>query len=239
MYVTFLSKTLEQSLTTANFLDITITKDHSGLLQTNHYCKSTDSHNYLMYSSEHPRHVLNGIPYSQFLQVCRICSIESEFLENCFMLSSHFIRRGYPKNLVLNALERASKLDQESILNKDYLTKSSEDGALMVNNTTDTTLNKFNNEDINKRFFCIVTHNPQNPPIRDIVSKNWQILGKSSGTRHLVENTVVFGFRRNENLSDSLVRASTRTTSEKTKHIHKSPCKRPKSCRYCPKLNLT
>ena len=84
--------TLDKSNETANFLDLTITKDSSGNLQTNLYCKPTDSHNYLLYSSEHPRHVLKGIPYSQFLRVRRICSLDSEFFQNCFMLSSHFIR---------------------------------------------------------------------------------------------------------------------------------------------------
>ena len=115
--------TLEQSLETANFLDIKINKDNTGCLQTNLYYKPTDSHNYLMYSSEHPRHVLNGRPYSQFLRLRRLCSLESEFFENCFILSSHFIRRGYPKNLILNALKRASKLDLETILNNNYLKK--------------------------------------------------------------------------------------------------------------------
>ena len=71
------------------------------------------------------------------------------------------------------------------------------------------------------------------------MSKNWQILGKSSGTRHLVDNTVIFGLRRNKNLSDSLVRASTRTIHDQTKHIESAPCKRPNSCRYCPRLNLS
>ena len=89
--------TREQSLSTANFLDITISKEDLGHIQTNLYCKPTDSHNYLMYCSEHPRHVLKGIPYSQFLRVRRICSIENEFFENCFMLSSYFLWRGYPK----------------------------------------------------------------------------------------------------------------------------------------------
>ena len=117
--------TLDKSLNSADFLDIIITKDDEGCIQTNLYCKPTDSHNYLLYSSEHPRHVLKGIPYSQFLRLRRICSIESEFLENCFMLSSHFIPRGYPKNLVMNALKRAQDLNRNELLNKDHLKKSS------------------------------------------------------------------------------------------------------------------
>ena len=228
---------LEKSTEYANFLDITISTDPSGHLQTNLYCKPTDSHNYLMYSSEHPRHVLKGIPFLQFLRVRRICSTDSDFFQNCFMLSSHFIRRGYPKNLVLTALERASNLDRNDILNKDFLRKSIADGQLTPNNTSQHN-DTVGQKDVTKRFFCITTHNPLNPPIRDIVSKNCQILGKSSGTRHLVDYTVTFGLRLNKNLSDSLVRASTHTVLDKSKHIDKAPCKRPKTCRYRPKLNL-
>ena len=71
------------------------------------------------------------------------------------------------------------------------------------------------------------------------MSKNWQILGKSSGTRKLIDSTLVFGLRRNKNLSDSLVRASTRTPSDKPKHIDNAPCKRSKNCRYLSRLNLS
>ena len=59
--------------------------------------------------------------------------------------------------------------------------------------------------------------------------------------RHLYrnENICESALRHNKNLSDSLVRASTRTMTEKSKRIDKAPCKRPKTCRYCPKLNLS
>ena len=58
--------TLEHSLTELNFLDVKVLTSRSGKIETTLYCKPTDSHNYLLYSSEHPRHVLKGIPYSQF-----------------------------------------------------------------------------------------------------------------------------------------------------------------------------
>ena len=58
--------TLEHSYFNVNFLDVTV------------FCKPTDSQNYLLYSSKHPRHVLNGIPYSQFLRVRRVCSNHSD-----------------------------------------------------------------------------------------------------------------------------------------------------------------
>ena len=46
--------TVETSLIRINFLDITITHENDLSVSTNLYCKPTDRHNYLLYSSEHP-----------------------------------------------------------------------------------------------------------------------------------------------------------------------------------------
>ena len=45
------------------------------------YHKPTDSHSYLLYSSSHPSHVKNSIPFSQFLRLRRLCSDDSDFSE--------------------------------------------------------------------------------------------------------------------------------------------------------------
>ena len=46
---------LKSSLDTINFLDITVNKKRDGSLSNTLYSKSTDSHNYLLYSSEYPK----------------------------------------------------------------------------------------------------------------------------------------------------------------------------------------
>ena len=54
-----------------------------------HY-KPTDSHSYLLYSSSHPSHVKNSIPYSRFLRLRRLCSKSEEmcqFSKNVAILS--------------------------------------------------------------------------------------------------------------------------------------------------------
>ena len=61
--------TTESSTSHVNFLDITVSINNNREIVTSLYTKPTDSHNYLLYSSEHPRHLLRGIPYSQFLRV--------------------------------------------------------------------------------------------------------------------------------------------------------------------------
>ena len=107
--------TIETSSKSINFLDTTVKKEENGSLSTTLYCKPTDSHNYLLYSSEHPRHILNGIPFSQMLQVRRICTKNEDFLINALMLTSHFIRRGCPTHLIITALKLALKLNREDI----------------------------------------------------------------------------------------------------------------------------
>ena len=210
--------TLEISCLKINFLDITITKETDGHMSTNLYCKPTDSHNYLLYSSEHPRHLLNGIPYSQFIRVKRLCTKPEDFRLNALMLITHFIRRGYPKTLVQKALDRADIQNREDLLNKE-------------------TLKQPINPSMPQKFYCVTTHNPANPPIKEIITSNWDILGKTKTSRLLLESDIVFGLRRNKNLSDHLVRASTSTKQNDEKLVDTRPCKRPASCRYCPKLN--
>ena len=62
-----LKYTWEISDTSLAFLDIKISIEGKGLCTSVHY-KPTNSHSYLFYSSSHPSHVKNTIPYSQFLE---------------------------------------------------------------------------------------------------------------------------------------------------------------------------
>ena len=64
--------------TSLAFLDIKGSIEGDGLCTSVHY-KPTDSHSYLLYSSSHPSHAKNSIPYSQFLRLRRLCSDDSDF----------------------------------------------------------------------------------------------------------------------------------------------------------------
>ena len=50
------------------------TQRQQGKLHTSLYTKPTDSHLYLHYSSFHPKHQKQSLPYSQALRLRRICS---------------------------------------------------------------------------------------------------------------------------------------------------------------------
>ena len=166
--------TCEHSVQSVDILDITIQLSGNNPLKTTLLCKPTDTHNFLLYSSEHPRHLLNGIPYSQLLRVRKICSDLSEFKKNAMMLCSHFIRQGYPKHLVKSAYERSLNLDRDELLNKELLKST------LVDAKNPQTNKQTNASDT---FYCITTHNSRNPPIRDIIETNWELYKKLK--RHL------------------------------------------------------
>ena len=77
-----LKYTWEISDTSLAFLDIKISIEGNGLC-TSVYYKPTDSHSYLLYSSSHPSHVKNSIPFSQFLRLRRLCNDDSDFSVMC------------------------------------------------------------------------------------------------------------------------------------------------------------
>ena len=139
------------------------------------------------------------------------------------MLSSHFIRREYPLHLIITALKRALKLDRDTLLNKKHLSKSISDPE--KKNETDT-------------FYCITTHNPKNPPFAETVKNNWELLERTKGTRPIMDTKLIFGLRRNKNLSNFLVKASTSSkTKSPSRYTTKNPCNRPLNCRYCRRIN--
>ena len=107
--------TWEISETSVTFLDINISVQVNNLATSVHY-KPTDSHSYLLYSSSHPSHVKNSIPYSQFLRLCRLCSDDSDFNSNCDEMSNFFSERGYPDNILSTALNRVQNVTRESAL---------------------------------------------------------------------------------------------------------------------------
>ena len=92
--------TWEISETSVIFLDINISVQDNDLATSVHY-KPTDSHSYLLYSSSHPSHVKDSIPYSQFLRLRRLCSDDSGFNSKCDEMSNFFSERDYPDNILI------------------------------------------------------------------------------------------------------------------------------------------
>ena len=107
--------TWEISETSVTFLDINISVQDNNLA-TSVYYKPTDSHSYLLYSSSHPSHIKDSIPYSQFLRLRILCSGDSDFNSKCDEMSNFFSERGYPDNILSKALNRVQNVNRESAL---------------------------------------------------------------------------------------------------------------------------
>ena len=63
------------------------------------------------------------------------------------------------------------------------------------------------------------------------------MLQKTKTARDIYESKIIFRLRRNKNLSDHLVRASTKTNTQHQTYTSTHPCNRPSLCRYCPKID--
>ena len=90
-----------------SFLDTTVILDET-ILHTDLYTKPTDTHQYLLPSSCHPRHCTSSIPYSQALRLRRICSTNEDFQKRIRELMAHLMARGYGEDCVDRQIERAA-----------------------------------------------------------------------------------------------------------------------------------
>ena len=105
------------STKTVNFLDVTVFKSENlEFLLLMYMYKSTNVHQYVEYSSCHPKSCKNGIPYSQGKRYRRIISNDKKFEESILQLCDFFLERNYPASIVDEALGNVSSLTQDEAL---------------------------------------------------------------------------------------------------------------------------
>ena len=194
--------TMEVSEDSVTFLDTTV-KVIDNQLVTDLYTKPTDSHNYLWYTSAHPRHCKDSIPYSQFLRIRRICSRLQDFDKHVVQFAQFFRQRGYPLSLIEEAAIKARRLDRDLLLTPQtgpQPTCDPDNNIIMVN-----------------------TYHPHDNSLKDIVKHNWGILGKSHKTNFLYKKHLMIGYRRPPNLRDLLVKADCRPKKPVSKLLANPP----------------
>ena len=96
------------------FLGIKLSINDNGLSTSVHY-KPTDSQIYLLHSSSHKQHVMNAIPFSQFLRLRRLCSGDTDFNNKCEEMCKFFKTRGYPDSIVTTGKHCAPEIDRETV----------------------------------------------------------------------------------------------------------------------------
>ena len=103
-------------------------------------------------------------------------------------LALHFQRREYPMELIFEAAMLARGLDRDELLSK---------------------VKDPNKESDKDNVFLTTTFHPSDHSLREIVHKNWDILGQSVQTENLYQKRLMMGYRRPKNLRDLLVHAGT------------------------------
>ena len=167
-----------------HFLDTTISISNNGL-KSDLYSKPTDSHNYLRYDSAHPQRCKDSIPYSQFLRIRRICSDTTDYIKHAKMYEKYFLAKDYPKKkLIKEAAELALSKDRNTLLNPTHQKDTNKDAV-----------------------FLISTYHPHCNYLKEMVQKNWNLLGRNSTTEFLYQKRLICGYRRPKNLRDLLMKA--------------------------------
>jgi len=177
-----LKYTLEISDTSLAFLDIKVSIEGNGLCASVHY-KPTDSHSNLLYSSSHPSHVKNSIPYSQFLGLRRLCSGDSDFSLKSEERCDFFDKRGYPASVVQAGHHRAQNIDLQSALQSSQ-TKT------------------------NDRIPFTLTFHPQNHAVKSIILKNVKSLQNDPDTGRIFSQPPLISFPRDKNIARSAFQTS-------------------------------
>ena len=152
---------------------------NDGSISTDLYTKPTDKHQHLLYSSCHPFHTKNAIPFSLALRLRRICSIDATFHTRTAQLTS--------LNGVTTVTSSTNKYDAADIPRQ--LTLQTKD------------------IDKRKRIPFITTFNPSLPHISHIIKKHFNLLLSSNRCKSVFQHPPVVAFRRSPNLRDLLVTA--------------------------------
>ena len=176
--------TTESSDISVSFLDVLVTRKE-GVLETDLYCKPTDTHQYLQKTSCHPGHVKRAIPYSQALRIRRICSDEEKFRNRSEDLVGWLVQRGYKESVVREQVARANSLDRATLLSQESRC----------------------NEERKDRIPFVVSYHPALSELRGLVSRLQNMLEASEEHKRVFRHEPLVVFRHAPNLKDSLVRA--------------------------------
>jgi len=204
--------TCEFSSKRVNFLDVSVSLDTTGVLITDLYTKSTDTHQYLLASSCHPNHTKRSIAYSQALRILRICSNIDTARHRCQELTEFLVKRGHNRKLVKQQVERA--IDKHTL---------PQPPSTVIRT--------------NRPVFFNIQYHPGLPDVKGILSRYLPLLHQSEKMKEVIPRQPIMSFSQPPNLGRLLCRAKLKTPSVRnTPPCH--PCGK-KRCKLCLVLNCS
>ena len=173
-----------------SFLDIKLKINNHSIQKSVQY-KETDTPNHLHHTSLHPDHCKQVIPYSQLLQLRRICSDNDDFAARAAEMKAFFQARGYP----------------EALLNDDLckISTVSSNEALRLSAERDTT---------ESRVPLVLAYNQFNTGTKRILLDNFEMLLSNPATRTIFHELPLVSYRRDRNLRDYLVHSAERSDAD-------------------------
>ena len=180
--------TSEISTQSVPFLDMEV-KLVEGKIETDLYTKPTDCHNFLQWSSCHPRSTKKGIPYSQALRLRRICSNEKDFTKRLHMLEGYFRKSGYPLKYIIPAFLEVKSMPRL------------------------TTLNYIEHNENSRVTFPITYHPNLHDLQKTVLEKYNNILLRDPRNKLIFKDPPMVSYRRCKNLQGYLTRSSLMTRS--------------------------
>ena len=168
------------------FLDVSVSKDVTGKIVTDIFCKPTNMHLYLDFTSSHPLSCKRGIPFSQAKRYRRVISDDGTFMQSLDTLNRYFSDRNYPKSIIEKAFSKIEGMSQNDALSP------------VVKNTS--SIIPFT-----------VCFNTSLPNIGEILNKYWDLLllsDKVSVKNIHTKFKPILAYRRPKNIRDYLMRSA-------------------------------
>ena len=98
-----------------SFLDMNVMINNN-IISTSIFKKQMSKHQMLHFESNHPKHLIKSLPFSQGIRIIRICSNNDDKNTEMNIVMNKFRARNYPENLILNYMAKFNNIDPNSIL---------------------------------------------------------------------------------------------------------------------------
>ncbi|XP_078095826.1 uncharacterized protein LOC144510206 isoform X2 [Mustelus asterias] len=198
--------TIDYSPESVAFLDTRISiKD--GHLSTSLYHKPTDSLTMLHFSSFHPKHVKEAIPYGQALRIHRICSDEEDRSKHLQTLKDALIRTGYGARLIDQQFQCATAKNRTDLLRRQ---------------TRDTV----------DRVPFVVQYFPGAEKLRHLLRSLQHVIDEDEHLAKAIPTPPLLAFKQSHNLKQTIVRSKLPSLQENSDHDTTQPC-HSNLCKTC------
>ena len=124
--------THEFSKSHISFPDLMVSLDNNNKISMDLFVKSTNTHQYLLHTSCHPRHIRKSIPFSLALRIRRICSTTEKFQQRTNELLEFLCKRGHRRQYVQSQTNKVFQIPRLDSLFYKSKTRKLTDLSLLL-----------------------------------------------------------------------------------------------------------